>query len=140
MVENIEITSAEWRIMRVIWTLGQATSTQIIEELQNKWKPSTIKTLLRRLVGKNIILANKEGRYFVYKPEVMEQKTMDKAADELFGDFCNMHVGETIAHVVNGVELSQSDIIKLQKILQKKLKTAPKSVACNCLSCEMKEA
>ena len=51
---DLEITPAEWQIMRVVWSLRQTTSSQIIEILQKKvdWKPATIKTLLRRLVDK----------------------------------------------------------------------------------------
>ena len=45
---NLEITPAEWQVMRVVWSLRQTTSSQIIEILQKKvdWKPATIKTLL----------------------------------------------------------------------------------------------
>ena len=53
MTEQIEISNAEWEVMRVIWTLGQATSRQLIEimEVKQNWKPATTKTLLGRLVA-----------------------------------------------------------------------------------------
>ncbi len=34
MTEQIEISNAEWEVMRVIWTLGQATSRQLIEIME----------------------------------------------------------------------------------------------------------
>ena len=39
---DLEITPAEWQIMRVVWSLRQTTSSQIIEILQKKvdWKPA----------------------------------------------------------------------------------------------------
>ncbi|KRL81826.1 hypothetical protein FC36_GL001421 [Ligilactobacillus equi DSM 15833 = JCM 10991] len=54
MPENI--SSAEWEVMRVIWTLNSASSRQIIDQLQTKmnWSPSTVKTLLRRLTEKSL--------------------------------------------------------------------------------------
>ena len=33
---NLEITPAEWQIMRVVWSLRQTTSSQIIEILHPK--------------------------------------------------------------------------------------------------------
>lgn len=33
---NLEITPAEWQVMRVVWSLRQTTSSQIIEILQKK--------------------------------------------------------------------------------------------------------
>lgn len=49
------ISEAEWEVMRVIWARKQLKSSDIIDILQEKfqWSPSTIKTLLGRLVDKN---------------------------------------------------------------------------------------
>lgn len=57
MVENKEagnISDAEWEVMRIIWTLETASSSEVIKELQAKkdWSESTIKTLMGRLVQK----------------------------------------------------------------------------------------
>lgn len=135
MAEKIEISPAEWQVMRIIWTLGQATSTQVIEILQRKvdWKPATIKTLLRRLVQKKALKTTKQGRSFIYEALVAEQSTMNTAADTLFSSLCEMHVGETLAHVINEHELSRDDIQHLQAILKAKALTAPKTVECNCV-------
>ena len=67
MEEKTDITPAEWQVMRIIWTLSKATSTQVIEILQQKvdWKPATIKTLLRRLVEKGALKTTRQGRGFI---------------------------------------------------------------------------
>ena len=79
MTEQIEISNAEWEVMRVIWTLGQATSRQLIKimEVKQNWKPATTKTLLGRLVAKDVLETKKEGRGFIYSPLVQEQATID---------------------------------------------------------------
>ena len=33
MNEDCRISDAEWQVMRVVWTLGQANSSEIIEQL-----------------------------------------------------------------------------------------------------------
>lgn len=135
MTEKLEITNAEWRVMRIIWTLGQATSNQVIDILQQKtdWKPATIKTLLRRLVDKGALKTTRHGRAFIYTACVQEQSTMNRSADELFNSICEMHVGSTIAHVIQDRTLSKDDIKKLQQILAAKLPSAPDEVDCNCV-------
>ena len=58
MKNNIElITGAEWNVMRIVWSLGSASTRTIIENLQatSDWKDSTIKTLLARLVKKGFL-------------------------------------------------------------------------------------
>ncbi|KRL27143.1 penicillinase repressor [Limosilactobacillus frumenti DSM 13145] len=135
MADKLEITNAEWRIMRIVWTLGKATSNQVIDILQQKtdWKPATIKTLLRRLVEKGALQTTRHGRAFIYTACVQEQATMNQSADELFDSICEMHVGSTIAHVIKQRPLSKSDIQRLQKILAEKLPDAPDEVDCNCV-------
>lgn len=86
MTKGLEITPAEWQVMRIVWTLGETTSNQVINILQRKvdWKPATVKTLLRRLVAKEALTTTRQGRSFIYRPLVAEQPTMNQAADELF--------------------------------------------------------
>jgi Predicted transcriptional regulator len=54
MTEIETMSKAEWQVMRIIWTLGQATSKEVIDILERKtdWKSATIKTLIIRLQKK----------------------------------------------------------------------------------------
>lgn len=135
----IEISDAEWEVMRVIWTLGQSTSNEIFKDLKEKknWQMPTIKTLLGRLVKKGALSADKEGRAFIYKPLIEEQTTMDHVSQLLFDHMCQMKIGSTIADLLSEVELSRSDIVKLQSVIDEKSKHAPEMVECNCLAEKM---
>ncbi len=107
----------------------------MIEILQGKvaWKPATVKTLLRRLVQKGALKTTRVGRAFVYEPFVEEQPTMNEAADDLFDNLCDMHVGKTLAHVIERATLSQTDVRQLQELLNKKAAAAPAEVPCDCV-------
>ena len=131
MTEQIEISNAEWEVMRVIWTLGQATSRQLIEimEVKQNWKPATTKTLLGRLVAK-------EGRGFIYSPLVQEQATIDAQLMQNFSNICQMHVGKTLAYLVENLNLTQSDIAKITAKLEDKKGSAPEELGCDCIPAE----
>lgn len=135
MKQDQQITPAEWRVMRIIWTLGSGTSHEITDVLQQQvdWKTATIKTLLHRLVDKGALATERQGRAFIYRPLVAEQATMCNAADQLFDQFCAHCVGQTINHVVKRLPLSQDDIKQLQAILRTKAQTAPETVKCDCV-------
>lgn len=124
---EMDISPAEWRVMRVVWTLGQATSTQVTEALAQRadWKPATITTLLRRLVQKGALKTTQQGRAFIYTPLIPEQDLMDQAVDQLFDAMCQMRAGKTIIHLLERSVLSQKDIATMQAILTEKAKTAP---------------
>lgn len=135
MNSDQQISPAEWRVMRIVWTLGSCTSHEIIELLQQRvdWKSATIKTLLRRLVDKGALATERKGRAFIYHPLVAEESTMCLAADNLFNNICERRVGATLCHVVDEAELSKDDIEQLMALLKQKLATAPDKVKCNCI-------
>lgn len=74
MVDKIlkmNISDAEWEVMRIIWTLDEVKSSEIIDQLSEKmsWTESTIKTLIRRLVDKGLVKIKKKGvLIFIVQP------------------------------------------------------------------------
>ena len=129
------ISDSEWEIMRIIWTIEPVSSTKIIQELQAKkdWSESTIKTLLRRLVNKNLLSTTKEGHHFVYSAKVNQAQVMTEAAQELLDRMCNMHKGEVILQLLADSPISKNDLAKMKQVINQKEKTAPEMVPCNCL-------
>lgn len=132
------ISEAEWEVMRVIWTLGEARTSQVIEELREKmnWSDSTIKTLMRRLVQKNLLEIHKEGHRYIYIPTKSQRQMMFEVTTEMMKHMCDMHKGEVLIQLVKDAPLSKSDIATLEKELKSKEKNAPDEVPCNCLPSE----
>ncbi|MGX7025086.1 CopY/TcrY family copper transport repressor [Vagococcus hydrophili] len=136
MTKKIElITDAEWEIMRVVWTKNETTSTEVIEILEEKmaWKPSTVKTLLTRLVTKGYLETRKEGKQFIYYAVVSEQKAIKSAGNELLDKICDRKVGGMLVEMIERKPLSLSDIEALEALLKEKKQTAPEIVPCNCI-------
>ncbi|MCC7666818.1 CopY/TcrY family copper transport repressor [Liquorilactobacillus satsumensis] len=129
------ISGSEWEVMRVIWTLKNVTSHQLVEIMQQKrqWSVSTVKTLLSRLVAKKMLATRKDGRQFVYQPLVTEMFAMSQTSLALFQDMCAMKVGKALLADIKELTLSKNDIDDLMQMLQAKRKTAPSEIACNCL-------
>lgn len=141
MKEVESMSRAEWQVMRIIWTLGQATSKQVIEILERKtdWKSATIKTLIGRLQKKNFLQADETNRPYVYKPLISENAAIHESVTELFDNLCCMKKGMAIDDLINNSEISQSDIVKIMQTLNQKAKTAPEKVNCNCLEADLNE-
>ena len=56
--KNVTITDSEWMVMKVIWTMGHATSRELIDAMNELegWSASTTKTLLHRLIQNHLPL------------------------------------------------------------------------------------
>lgn len=137
MTKHLEadISDSEWEVMRIVWTLKKAYTSQIITELQKKndWTDSTIKTLIRRLVQKRLLKTEKDGRRFIYTPTISQIDMMKKVTNNLFNRLCDMHKGKVIIELIKESPISKGDLIKLNDVITKKVKDAPEKVSCNCL-------
>ena len=77
------LTKAEFELMEAVWqTPSPITSNRIKENLANgkAWKATTILTLLGKLIDKNYIQAQKQGKFYEYtilisKEEYLRQET-----------------------------------------------------------------
>ena len=64
------ISEAEYAVMEVLWEKSPITAAEVCDEVCNArgWSLATVKTLLSRLVTKQAIAAEPEGRRFLYSP------------------------------------------------------------------------
>lgn len=131
---KITISEAEWEIMRVVWAHQTVTSREVIDTLDNKmnWKQSTIKTLIGRLVEKEALKTEKDGRKFLYSANISENETVRSFSEDILGRVCQKDNGRVIQQLVEKSVLSQEDIEQLIIQLQDKLINAPVEVPCEC--------
>ena len=131
---QITISEAEWEVMRVVWANETVTSREVIDTLENKmdWKQSTIKTLIGRLVEKEALKTEKEGRKFIYSANISEDETVRNFSEDILDRVCKKQNGKVIQQLVQEAALSQDDIEQLMNQLQNKLVNAPVEIACEC--------
>lgn len=119
-----KISNAEWEVMKIIWTHSEITSTNIINELKNKaqWKPSTIKSLINRLLNKNAIGFNKLGNEYLYFPLVSEDECIKLESQSFVNRVFNGSVKSMLLTFVESTEISDRDIDELKSILNQSSK------------------
>jgi CopY/TcrY family copper transport repressor len=141
-IKEQTITTSEWEVMRIVWTLGEATSNQITKlmEQKNSWAPSTTKTMISRLEKKGYLIDSGEPRNRVYMPTIKENDAMRETLEITIQSMCAMCVGTALAEVLQETDLSKNDIKKIRKVLKTKKETAPDEIACNCMPAEMEQA
>lgn len=125
MERNIpSISESEWEIMNVLWDKAPQTANDIIFSLQEStdWKPKTIRTLLDRLVQKDVVGVNKNLRVYTFYP-LYTQEECQRAETE---SFINRIYGGTLKSMlvqfIQEDTLSDDDINELRFILNKKPK------------------
>ena len=68
----IELTEAEWRVIKAVWEKEPCTAPEVQERLQaaTGWTYSTVRTLMDRMVGKALLDAEKEGKLTWFRSRV----------------------------------------------------------------------
>ena len=129
------ITDAEWEVMRVVWANSEVTSKFVAKVLCEKmnWKQATIKTLLNRLLEKNILKKREIGNKYIYSTDFTEKEVANSYILGTFDKICKTKVGEMIGKVIENSELSFDDLDLILKAVEKKRKTAVKKVLCDCV-------
>ena len=116
----MQISDAESVVMDVLWRKHPLTAEDVVTALARSqhWQEATIKTLLNRLLKKGAIAASKEGRRYLYSPQLRrEDWVLDESRgllDRLFGG----RVAPLVAHFSEQRKLSRRDVADLRKLLE----------------------
>lgn len=120
-----KISNAEWEVMKIIWKNPEITSLNIINELKNKaeWKPTTVKSLINRLLNKNVIGFNKSGNEYLYFPLISEDECVKFESQSFINKVFNGSIKSMLLAFVESKEISETDIEDLKNILKQSNKT-----------------
>jgi copper transport repressor, copY/tcrY family len=127
-----KISSAEWEVMRVLWTKGEATSTEITKILSTKqdWSASTVKTLLGRLADKGYLTSRREGRTYLYQAVLNEEEANFTAVNEVFSKICLTKHHHLLGQLIQQIPMTREQMKDLQGILASKVSV--ERVQCDC--------
>lgn len=113
------LSRSEWKVMTIVWGKKACAARDVYREAGDKhgWAPSTVKTMLRRLVDKGYLKTTQIGNSFLYEPTRPALRPLLRAADELLARAMDGTVGPLLAYMVRRSELSQEDIADLRSLL-----------------------
>ena len=125
---NVELTEAEWSIIKAVWETDPCTAPAIQEKLfrPTAWTYSTVRTLMDRMVAKGVLKARKEGKLTLYQAAVTRAQAQ---RGELF---------YTLKHAFNGAltpmvqclldsnDLNAAELAELESLIQARKKSAKK--------------
>ena len=115
------LTPSEWKIMRIAWERKSLASRDFCQEAGKKydWAPSTVKTLLSRLVEKGYLKTTRIGNSFLYEPARPALSTLYRAADNLLGNIVDGTTGPLLSYMVKKSDLSLEEVEELRALLDK---------------------
>lgn len=113
------ITDSEWEIMEILWEESPINSREIVKRLGGVgWKPTTIRTLLARLVKKEFV-GFVEGDYaYTYHPLVSREEMVLSETDHLIEKLYKGNLGSMLSGFAGKRKLTPEDKEELKKLLK----------------------
>ncbi|CAH0343929.1 BlaI/MecI/CopY family transcriptional regulator [Bacillus sp. CECT 9360] len=117
-----QISEAELEVMKIIWKHPNINTNQVIEKLSKSstWSPKTIQTMLLRLIKKDALSHYKEGRVFVYTPNVAESDYVEIESRSFLNRFYNGALNSMVLNFLEKDQLSDDEINELYQILEER--------------------
>jgi BlaI family penicillinase repressor len=115
------ISEAEWIVMKILWQDSPCTSSHIISELskEKSWSPTTIQTMLARLVEKNVLGYEKVNRIHNYYPLLTEADCLKEERHSFLKRLYNGSLSSLLAGFLDDNQLTQDEIDELKSLLEK---------------------
>lgn len=131
----MQISDAEWQVMKIIWMQGEQTSTDLIRVLAERfdWSKSTVQTLLARLVEKECLTRKKEGKFFVYSALLTLDQSRDLLVQDIKDKVCSRRIKNLLADLIVECDFTQADLEDLEAVISEKKASAVTEVKCNCM-------
>ncbi|OLN26406.1 BlaI/MecI/CopY family transcriptional regulator [Desulfosporosinus metallidurans] len=119
MNKTSKISDAEWQVMRILWEKAPITSSEIVEilRLRTGWGPTTIYTLINRLVNKKAITIDKGSSPNVCRPLLSQQGCRREERNFFLKKVYDGSLNLLLMNILEDEELSEVEIDELKHIL-----------------------
>ena len=131
----MQISDAEWQVMKIIWMQGKQTSTDLIKVLEKRfsWSKSTIQTLLARLVEEGCLTREKQGKSFIYSALLTQEDSKKLLVQDIKDKLCSRRIKQLLADPIEECDFTLADLEGLEEVISKKKASAVTEVKCNCM-------
>lgn len=118
MKENL-LSKRERQIMDVVYSLGSATATQVLEHLENPPSRSSVRTFLTILESRGHLRHKKAGKKYIYEPTLLRQNVGKSALQRVLNVFFAGSLESAVsAHLLDPkTEVSKEELKRLSAII-----------------------
>ena len=120
MADDVRISETELDIMAVLWADSPLSAADVAKRApaSRHWSPTTVKTMLARLVEKGALAAEAEGRRFLYRPLIAHDRLAGAQARRLVDRLFGGRISPLVAHLAERRDLEPEDLAELEKLVR----------------------
>lgn len=115
----MSISHAESLVMEALWRKHPQSAEEIVAEVgpERDWSEGTVKTLLNRLLSKQAISAEPQGRRYLYSPVTPRADYVQDESRGLLDRLFDGRLAPMVSHFADTNQLTAEDIADLKRLV-----------------------
>jgi predicted transcriptional regulator len=115
----MSISHAESLVMEALWRKHPQSAEEIVAEVGpgRDWSEGTVKTLLNRLLSKQAISAEPQGRRYLYSPVTPRADYVQGESRGLLDRLFDGRLAPMVSHFAETNQLTAEDIADLKRLV-----------------------
>jgi len=124
----VELTEAEWSVIKAVWETEPCTAPVIQEKLfqPTGWHYSTVRTIMDRMVAKGVLRAKKEGKLTIYQSAVTRAQAQSGELFYALKHAFNGALTPMVQCLLDSKDLNAAELAELESLIKAKKKSAKK--------------
>ena len=118
--QNERISEAEQAVMEALWARAPLTANEVADEVApaRGWSLPTVKTLLARLVAKQAVATEPDGKRFLYSPRIARADFAAGESKRLVERLFGGSAAGLFAHLAEAEALTDKDLTQIEALLK----------------------
>jgi predicted transcriptional regulator len=120
MSKSPDLTTAELRVMKALWQVGDATVGEVRSELSRRGQElayTTVMTLLGRLATKGAVVVDKAREPFVYRSAHRRESVLRDRLREFVREVFDGQADSLVLNLVEDESLTKAELKAIEKTI-----------------------
>lgn len=116
-----KLNESEWPVLDLLWEKGPLSAKEIIAVLGpgQDWHPSTVKTLLGRLVAKGAISQEQGNKVYVYQAKISREDCIEVESKSLVDRLFKGSASSMVSALIQNQDLNKHDLEELRSLIDR---------------------
>ena len=125
---TVELTEAEWPVIKVVWETEPCTAPAVTEKLQKAtgWTYSTVRTLMDRMVAKGVLKAKKEGKITIYHSAITRKQAQHGELFYALKHAFNGALAPMVQCLLESKDLDEQELAKIEALIRDRKNSSKK--------------
>jgi len=122
MSDAPELTELQIAILRILWERGESTVQDVHAALAGErgLAPTTVATLLTRLVKRGVVARRADGRVHRFRARVSEPEVRRSMVAGLAARLFGGDVTEMVSHLLGGSDVGADDLERIKALVARR--------------------